>query len=85
MSFLSDVYKLFGDGVDVIRGFSIVNFDGQAIYIEGITRILEVNIVNIKLATKHNVIEILGKQLYIQQSNKNSISIKGDITAIIKS
>ncbi|MCL1945387.1 MAG: YabP/YqfC family sporulation protein [Firmicutes bacterium] len=84
MSFLSDVYKLFGGGGNLVEGFSIVNIDGHALYIDGITRILQINDDCIRLATRKCILEIVGDSLSVTQSINDSIVIIGDIVGVTK-
>lgn len=86
MSFLSEVYKLFGGGVgNIVDGFSVVYIDGKAVYVDGIVRILEISNERIRLATKKNIIEIEGKGLVISQSINDTITVLGEVVLVSKS
>jgi len=86
MSLLSEVYKLFGTGVgNIVDGFNMINIDGKAVYIDGVTRILEIGSLKIRVSTKKHIIDIEGEGLYLMQSIQDSVAIAGNIVSITKS
>ncbi len=84
MSFLKDIGKILSDGAYSIGGYSIVDIDGECVYIDGIVKILEISTTSIQLATRRKVLHIQGTCLSIIQSTRDCIVIKGDIVSLTK-
>jgi hypothetical protein len=83
MSFFNDISRILGGGTgNIVEGYNIVNVDGKALYIDGVKRILEIGDTSIRLSTKKAIIEVLGIDLVVSQSNRDTIILRGTITNI---
>ena len=78
MAFIFDLFKKFGKNPN----YTVVNFGGKFIYIDGVLRIREITPKMIKLSTKEEVVEIEGDSLEIEEMDGDSIIIKGVIISV---
>ncbi|MDR3021349.1 MAG: YabP/YqfC family sporulation protein [Clostridiales bacterium] len=83
MSFYNEISKIFGgNGGDIVQGYNIVIADGNALYIDGLLRILEVGENSMRLLTKKVILNIEGTKLELVQSCGDTVVIKGDIIQV---
>ncbi len=81
MAFIFDLSKTFGLSPD----YTVVNFGGKFIYIDGVTRIREITPIAVKLSTKTAVVEIEGENLLIEDMDGDSVTIRGEIYGVKRS
>ncbi|MCL2821705.1 MAG: YabP/YqfC family sporulation protein [Firmicutes bacterium] len=82
MSFFLEVAKKLGlDKDKLFGGFSMINYNSEAIYIEGILGVLGIETDCISFKLKNGTTSIFGQQLYIFELNETAI-VKGQIKKI---
>ena len=81
MAFLFDLINKFGKSPH----YTVVNFDGKFIYLDGITRIREITTTIIKVIVANEEVIIEGENLQIDEMDGDSITIKGAISCVKKS
>ena len=84
MSFFSEVVNAMGlDSVRIASGYQIINYNGEAVYIEGFTQILSIAETEIilKLKKKGKII-VFGEGLSVASLETGSVIIKGEIKEI---
>ena len=82
--FFSEVMKMAGlDPLKVSAGYSMVNFNGEVLYIDGFNKALVLSREKISLDFKKCVIDIIG-QLNIEFLDDKALLIKGEIVSISK-
>lgn len=69
-------------GLEFIKGYTIINYDGKALYVEGIEKILLLADEKILVLCNKKIIEITGTQLCVKQIEQGSIIICGNIGVI---
>lgn len=84
MSFFKEVSEIFGlEWAKVSLGYSYVNYNGNAVYIEGFKKVLSVEGDCLKfLVGKKEILTVSGSDLAIFLLEKNTIMIKGLIKSI---
>ncbi len=78
MAFLFDLSKKFGQNPN----YTVVNFDGKFIYLDGIIRLREITASLITASVKNAVIKIEGENLLIEEMDGDSVIVKGDIISV---
>lgn len=82
MSFFSEVAKKAGlSEINLSSGFNVINYNGEAVYIEGIKRLLKVDGEEIGVELKGAVLTLRGTDLSIFELSDAAI-IKGRVGAM---
>ena len=80
MSFFDDIRRCAATGIKY--GYSIVLFGGEAVYMNGITRVLEIGPERMAFASEKRIIAITGSDMAVSELEKDSVMIKGHIKNI---
>lgn len=82
MSFFSEVKKDVGiTDMQLMSGFSFVNFCGETMYVEGVKKLLKITDECVSLLTKIAEIEVLG-ELKVGAITECSVVISGRIDSV---
>lgn len=82
MSFFEEVKREVGvTDIQLLSGFSYVNFCGETIYLEGVKRLEKISDDCIVVRTKYAVIEVCGC-LKVESITQNSMVICGRIDCV---
>ncbi len=76
MSFVKEIAQKIGQKA---IGYNIINFNGESVYVEGISRVLSLEENKIELSAGNVLIVIEGEKLEIGELEKGSVIISGDI------
>lgn len=76
--FYDEVLKEIG----ALNGFCIVNRNGEAVYVEGIKRVLNLDESEVRLACKRAVVTVSGIGLSVRTLDEGSAVIAGDVTSV---
>ena len=80
MSFYREIGNLLGlDWARIASGYSFVNYNGEAVYLEGIKRVVNVSDIEIIVDTKKARIKIAGEELAIFSLEEKTMIVKGKI------
>jgi len=80
MSFYREIGNLLGlDWSRIARGYSLVNYNGEAVYIEGIKKIVTVSETEMIVDTPKARVRIVGENLEIFSLEDKTIIVKGKI------
>ena len=74
---ISDIVKLPFN--EIMKDFKLMMLSNKTIYISNFIKILDYSDEKLVLKVNRNVLEVVGKDLYISQMNKNEIIVKGNI------
>lgn len=69
-------------GLMHITGYTVINYGGKAVYVEGVNKLLFVGAENVKLSVGKKYIEIDGEELVIDQMETGALIVKGHIFSI---
>lgn len=84
MSFFKEAGNALGlDWAKLAMGYQLVNYNGEAVYIEGVKRILSIDDTLVALHVGKKLLHIVGENLEIHDVSGAAIMIKGTITACI--
>jgi len=80
MSFYREIGNLLGlDWARIANGYSLVNYNGEAVYIEGIKKIVTINDSEIIVDTPKARVKVVGEGLEIFSLEEKTIIVKGKI------
>ena len=80
MSFYREIGNLLGlDWARIASGYSMVNYNGEAIYLEGIKKIINVSDIEVVVDTKKARLRIAGEELCIFSLEEKTMIVKGKI------
>ena len=83
MSFFSEVARAMGlDSIKIANGFQIINYSGEAVYVEGFTQVLSISDEEIALKLKKGKIVVAGEDLIVSTLEKGSVIIMGKINEV---
>jgi len=81
MSFYRDIGNVLGlDWARIAGGYSLVNYNGEAVYIEGIKRVVNVSELEIVVDTSKQRIKVVGEELCVFSLEDKTMIIKGRIS-----
>lgn len=63
-------------------GFQYVNYNGEAVYIEGVKRILRIDENEMAFGMPHGVLKIFGGSLTVAESGGAGVLIRGRIDSV---
>lgn len=81
MSFVSQIAYELGLSAPA-TGYQIVDYNGEAVYVEGIRRVLTLTDVAIRLECKRAFLELAGEGLILDRADEGSIVVRGKVTEI---
>jgi len=82
VSFYREIGNLLGlDWARIASGYSIVNYNGEAVYLEGIKKVINVSDVEVVVDTKKARLRIIGKELCIFSLEEKTMIIRGMVDA----
>ena len=82
MSFYREIGNLLGlDWARIASGYSMVNYNGEAVYLEGIKRVVSVSDLEVIVDTKRARLKVVGEELAIFSLEEKTMIIKGKIVA----
>lgn len=83
MSFFGEMASVLGfDEAKLALGYNYVNYNGEAVYIEGITAVLRVDSDEMAFRIKHGVLYVAGTDLSVYELCEKSVLVRGNITAV---
>ena len=84
MNFLLDeISKLSGLPIEMINGgFRLINFCNRAVYIEGYTALIDVNISEVAVKLKKGLVKLNGDDLKIKNMTLDTLLVTGDIRQV---
>lgn len=77
MSFFDDIRRCAATGIKY--GYSVVLFGGEAVYINGITRVLEISAERMAFASEKRIIAVTGSDMAVSGLERDSVMIRGTI------
>ena len=83
MSIFREIAKQ--SGLTFVTRYTVVNYGGCAVYVEGITRLLYVSGEVLRAAAGKAQLEISGAELTIEQLETGAMIVKGRITSVTES
>lgn len=81
MSFFSEIAFELGISAPA-TGYQIVDYNGEAIYIEGVKRILNLTGEAIRFETRKALIEFTGEELVLDRADEGSAVVRGKVRGI---
>lgn len=81
MSFFAEMANTLGFTPPSV-GYQIVDYNGEAVYVEGIKRILFLSDESIRLETKRAFITFSGENLLLERADEGSVVIRGKVKGI---
>lgn len=85
MSFYNEIANIIGlEWASIATGFSYINYNNQAVYIEGVKNVVSITADEICVAIKSGRLYVFGEHLSVFLLENNSIILKGDVVNIGK-
>jgi hypothetical protein len=78
MSFIGELTAKLGVG----GGYSVINFNGEYVYVEGVERLVYVGDQEISVLFKKIVISVTGENLMMEELDGGTLIIKGKINCV---
>lgn len=83
MSFFREVASVLGlDEAKLALGYNYINYNGDAVYIEGIKSVLEVSSDAMAFRLPKGVLYVEGKSLEISELSGASVLVQGEIVSV---
>ena len=83
MSFYQEIGNILGlDWARIAGGYSVVNYNGEAVYIEGIKKVMIVSDTEIVVDTGKLRVRVAGEELAIFSLEEKSMVVKGKIFGV---
>ena len=83
MSFFEEIGSLLGlDWARIARGYSLVNYNGEAVYLEGIKKIASLSDAEMIFDTGKGRVRITGEGLTVFSLEEKTVIIKGRILVV---
>ena len=67
-----------------ITGYTLIDFNGERLYIEGVTRLVSVTESEIKVETAKEIVAVEGEGLSLSEMDDGSVTIAGKIRQLRK-
>lgn len=83
MSFFKEVADALNATGKSGDGYNIINYGGEAIYIEGIRRILSIDPVNMRFDCKKKIIVLSGENLRVSQMEDGCVVVVGKVVSVM--
>jgi hypothetical protein len=83
MSFFGEFARVLGmDEARLALGYNYVNYNGEAVYLEGIQSVLRIDGEEIAFRLKRGVLYVTGEELTVSDLCGASVLVRGKITAV---
>lgn len=82
MSFFKEVADVLNASGKCGDGYNIINYGGEAIYIEGIRRILSIDPQNMRFDCKKKIISLTGEDLNVSQMEDGCAVVVGKVICV---
>ena len=83
MSFFKEVASALGiDKDSIANGYQIINYNGNAVYIEGFRRILSIDERAVAVALKKQRLTVSGENLAVKELENNTVIVCGKIISV---
>lgn len=83
MSFFRETATLLGfDEARLGMGYSYINFNGEAVYLEGITALLRLGSEETAFKLKKGVLYVRGNDLTVSELRQGSALVRGNIESV---
>ena len=83
MGFFHETATMLGfDEARLSLGYSYTNFNGEAVYLEGITALLRIGSEETAFKLKKGVLFVRGKDLTVSELRKGSALVRGTIESV---
>jgi len=84
VSFFREIGNLIGlDWARVAAGYCTVNYNGEAVYIEGVKKIVSISNEEIILQVKDKNLKVVGKNLQISNLEDKTVIVRGEVFGVI--
>lgn len=80
MSMVEEIAKQ--SGLLRVLGYTVVNYGGEAVYVEGVNKLIFVSGESVKISVGKKQIEVTGEGLVIDSMETGALVIKGRVAAI---
>lgn len=82
MSFFNEIATALGlDKSSIANGYQIINYNGDAAYVEGFKKVLSIDEKCVVLGLKGKRITVLGENLSVKELENNTVIICGKIVS----
>ncbi len=82
MSFFSEAASMLGlDAAKISAGYQFINYNGEAVYIEGFKRVVSISDAEMIFELKGGRIVLKGEGLYVFLLESTTVIIKGKIVS----
>ena len=86
MSFIGEVASWLGlSEAALALGYTAVNYDGKAVYIEGVRKILKIDTDEMAFGLKKGILRVSGVALEASELTKSAVLVRGEIHSITSS
>lgn len=83
MSFIGEVASWLGlSEAALAMGYTAVNYDGKAVYIEGVKKVLKIDPDEMAFGLKNGVLRVSGEHLEASEMTKSTVLVRGEIRSI---
>ena len=86
MSFFKEIADVLGlDEAKLALGYHYITYNGAAVYVEGVKRLLRIDGEEMVLQIPKGVLHIAGRDLTVAELNGASILVRGEVAAVYTS
>lgn len=83
MSFIGEIASWLGlDEAALALGYTAVNYDGKAVYIEGVKKVLKIDPDEMAFGIKNGVLRVSGAGLEASELTKSAVLVRGEIHSV---
>ena len=83
MSFIGEVASWLGiDEAALALGYTAVNYDGKAVYIEGVKKVLKIDPDEMAFGLRKGILRVSGAYLEASEMTGSSVLVRGEIHSI---
>ena len=83
VSFFREIGNLVGlDWAKVALGYCTVNYNGEAVYIEGVKKIVSIADTEVIISVKDKNLKIVGEGLQISNLEEKTIVVRGEVFGV---
>ena len=79
MSFFSEALKQIRSDISQPFEYSLINFGGKAVYVEGFIRVINISDERIEFLCKKCVLAVVGERLSISEISAGTAMVEGEI------
>lgn len=86
MSFFGEMARALGyDEARLALGYNYIVYNGEAVYVEGVKRILRIDAEEVAFSVKSGVLYVSGNSLAVSEICGGSVTVRGEILAVYTS